>query len=150
MIDENSNSDAVRKTSRSLPIALLRSRETLMVPIRGMLNEIGLTEQKWRILRTLDERGRIEQSTIANEACLLLPSVTRITRSMEMAGLLTRISDREDKRRVMVEITEKGERLIRDNIQVSNEIFSRLEIQMGRKKVNQLLDLLDELQDVSL
>jgi len=121
-----------------------------MVPIREMLSEIGLTEQKWRILRTVDECGKVEQSTIAKEACLLLPSVTRITRSLEKAGLLTRIADNQDKRRVMIEITPAGEELIRENIQFSNDIFARLEEQMGRENMNKLLDLLDDLQDVTL
>ena len=62
-----------RKTKRSLPIALLRAREQVMVPIRAMLAESGVTEQKWRVLRVLEETGEIEPTVIASEACLHLP-----------------------------------------------------------------------------
>ena len=48
----------LRRTSRSLPIALLRARETVMAPIREMLAESDINEQKWRVLRVLDEVGR--------------------------------------------------------------------------------------------
>lgn len=144
---KTSNTPAqIRETSRTLPIALLRARETVMSPIREMLSEIGLTEQKWRILRTLEECGCIEQSAIAERACLLLPSVTRITRSMEEAGLLIRLADNKDKRRMMIEITKEGRKVIRNNIHLSNEIYHQLETRLGKQKVNLLLDLLDELK----
>lgn len=139
-----------KSTSRSLPIALLRARETVMAPIRDMLQGIQLTEQKWRILRVLDELGEVEQSTIANEACLLLPSLTRILRTMETEGQITRCQDSEDKRRTMVTITDQGRRILEDNLVTSLEISRNIEEQMGPEKLNHLLDLLEELQAVKV
>lgn len=103
-------------TSRALPIALLRARETVMAPIRDMLQGIQLTEQKWRILRVLDEMGEVEQSTISKEACLLLPSLTRILRTMEADGHVTRRQDSQDKRRTMVTITDSGRLIDRKSV----------------------------------
>lgn len=143
-------SDAVRHTSRSLPIALLRARETVMVPIREMLNENGLTEQKWRILRTLDECGESEQTHIAREACLLLPSLTRILRSMEADGQISRKADERDRRRTLVSITERGLSLLHANMPTSNRIYERIESQYGREKLENLLDLLEDLQDITI
>ncbi|WP_170763892.1 homoprotocatechuate degradation operon regulator HpaR [Ruegeria lacuscaerulensis] len=139
-----------KSTSRSLPIALLRARETVMAPIRDMLQDINLTEQKWRILRVLDELGEVEQSTIANEACLLLPSLTRILRSMETDGQITRRQDSQDKRRSMVKITEEGRRILANNLAASLAISENIETQMGREKLDNLLDLLEELQAVKV
>ncbi|WP_170328672.1 homoprotocatechuate degradation operon regulator HpaR [Ruegeria arenilitoris] len=139
-----------KRTSRSLPIALLRARETVMAPIRDMLHDIQLTEQKWRILRVLDELGEIEQSAIAHEACLLLPSLTRILRTMEAEGQITRRQDNEDKRRTMVRITDAGRAVLEDNLATSLAISSNIEAQMGREKLDQLLDLLEELQAVKV
>ena len=45
-----------------------------MGPIREMLTKSGISEQKWRVLRVLDEMGPVEQTAIAEAACLLLPS----------------------------------------------------------------------------
>ena len=139
-----------KSTSRSLPIALLRARETVMAPIRDMLQGIQLTEQKWRILRVLDELGEVEQSTIANEACLLLPSLTRILRTMEAESQITRRQDRQDKRRTMVRITEEGRRILKENLATSLAISNNIEAQMGREKLDHLLDLLEELQAVKV
>ncbi|WP_319544462.1 homoprotocatechuate degradation operon regulator HpaR [Ruegeria conchae] len=139
-----------KSTARSLPIALLRARETVMAPIRDMLQGIRLTEQKWRILRVLDELGEVEQSAIAHEACLLLPSVTRILRTMEADGQITRRQDNEDKRRTMVQITDAGRTILENNLATSLAISNNIEAQLGREKLDQLLDLLEELQEVKV
>ncbi|MGJ8529592.1 homoprotocatechuate degradation operon regulator HpaR [Maritalea sp.] len=139
-----------RSTSRTLPIALLRARETVMSPIREILQEINLTEQKWRILRTLDELGEVEQSTISKEACLLLPSLTRTLRAMEAEKLIARRQDADDKRRTLVEISDKGRLLLANNISQATEVYAAIEDQLGRQKVTQLLDLLEELRHVKI
>lgn len=143
-------SDRLLSTSRTLPIALLRAREKLMLPIREMLNAINLTEQKWRILRTLEEYGEVEQSTIAEAACLLLPSLTRTLRSMEDDGLIARRGDNADRRKTMVRISEKGQAVLADNIHLSVELYRRVERELGSDKLHQLLDLLEDLQAVDL
>jgi len=139
-----------KSTARSLPIALLRARETVMAPVRDMLQGIQLTEQKWRILRVLDELGEVEQTAIAHEACLLLPSLTRILRTMEADGQISRRPDNQDKRRTMVQITGEGRRILEENLAASLAIAKNIETQLGHEKLNNLLDLLEELQAVKV
>ena len=76
----------LRRTARSLPIALLRARERVMGPIREILNESGISEQKFRVLRVVEESGPMEQTALAQQACLLLPSLTRMLRAGDIAG----------------------------------------------------------------
>jgi homoprotocatechuate degradation regulator HpaR len=140
----------LRRTRRSLPIALLRARETVMGPIREMLSQSDINEQKWRVLRVLDERGPCELTQVAKDACLLLPSLTRIIRAMEEEGLATRATDPEDRRKTIATITDAGRALIVAHVAESNAIFARLERDFGQEKLEQLLDLLDELQALDL
>jgi homoprotocatechuate degradation regulator HpaR len=135
-------------TSRSLPIALLRTRERIMVPIREMLQQSGISEQQWRILRVVDEAGEMEQTAIAQAACLQLPSLTRILRSMENDGLVGRKTDDADRRRTLVSITPAGRVLIAKHRARNADIFSTIETKFGREKLDLLLDLLDELQKI--
>lgn len=135
----------LRATSRALPIALLRARETVMARIRPMLSDAGVTEQQWRVLRVLVEAGPMDPTDIADKSCLLLPSLTRIMKYLEENGLATRTRHKTDGRRFVVEITSKGRALIDDNAQTSNRIYSEIEAAFGVKKMNELLDLLDEL-----
>lgn len=140
----------LRQTRRSLPIALLRARETVMGPIREMLAESGVNEQKWRVLRMLEEQGPLELTHLAHEACLLLSSLTRMVRPMEDEGLISRSTPESDRRKVVVAITDKGRDLIRDHMAHSNAIFARIEAEFGKERLEKLLDLLDDLQRLDL
>ena len=137
-------------TSRSLPIALLRTRERIMVPIREMLQQSGISEQQWRVLRVVDEAGEMEQTAIAQAACLQLPSLTRILRSMESDGLVDRKTDKADRRRTRVSVTPAGKALIARHRERNAQIFSTVENEFGREKLDLLLDLLDELQQIRM
>lgn len=133
-------------TDRSLPIALLRAREKVMGPFRAMLSESGISEQKWRVLRVVDELQPIAQARIAEEACLMLPSLTRILKSLEDDGLLSRKTAAEDRRTTLVSLTEQGHALIKQHSAQSKEIVAYLENEFGQDKLNQLLDLLEDLR----
>lgn len=137
-------------TSRSLPIALLRTRERIMVPIREMLQQSGISEQQWRVLRVVDEAGEMEQTAIAQAACLQLPSLTRILRSMESDELVDRKTDKADRRRTRVSVTPAGKALIARHRERNAQIFSTVENEFGREKLDLLLDLLDELQQIRM
>ena len=119
-----------------------------MVPIREMLQQSGISEQQWRILRVVDEAGEIEQTAIAHAACLQLPSLTRILRSMESDGLVARKTDAADRRRTLVSITAAGTAVIIKHRERNADIFSTIEAEFGRQKLDLLLDLLDELQQI--
>jgi len=140
----------LRPTGRSLPIALLRARETVMGPIREMLIPAGVSEQKWRILRVLQERGPCDLTSLAAESCLLLPSLTRLVRPLEQDGLIARRVPRSDRRRVVVAITPAGAALLAAHAAESAAIFARIEAGFGRDRLEMLLDLLESLQALNL
>lgn len=140
-----SNARSMPTTSRSLPIALLRARERVMGPIRAMLSDVGITEQQWRVLRVLHEGGAQEPTQIAERACLLLPSLTRILQKLSEKGLITRTPDRNDRRKQVISITKTGAALIEDNLATSIAIMDRIKSEMGAERYEALLDLLNEL-----
>lgn len=134
-----------RDTRRSLPIALLRAREAVMSRFRPMLAEHGVTEQQWRTLRILYESGPIEASDLAERACVLPPSLTRIIKALDDRGLLTRERHETDGRRVLVEITPQGKALIAAVTPESVAIYSEMEARFGKDQVEALLDQLEKL-----
>lgn len=138
---------ALPTTSRSLPIALLRAREEVMGPIRAMLTDVGITEQQWRVLRVLEEGGAMEPTRIAEESCLLLPSLTRILQKLEDRALIARRRDEADKRKQIVQITPAGSEVIADNLETSIVLNDRVRARLGRERYEMLLDLLNELSE---
>ncbi|MEM9632865.1 MAG: homoprotocatechuate degradation operon regulator HpaR [Pseudomonadota bacterium] len=148
---ETPETPTVRKlppTKRSIPIALIRAREKVMGPIREMLADTGITEQQWRILRVLEEFGPLDASTLAERACLLLPSQTRIVQTLSEKGLVTRNADDKDRRKQTVAITDAGRKIIYDNLEEAQAIVAHIEKVIGREKLNQLLDILDDFQNL--
>lgn len=137
------------RTSRSLPIALLRARERVMGPIRAMLADVGITEQQWRVLRVLEEEGPQDPTHIAEQACLLLPSLTRILQKLEDKNLIERQRDDRDRRKQIVRISEAGAKIIQDNLTTSVAMMNDIRNQLGAEKYEVLLDLLNDLNAAS-
>ncbi|WP_281955862.1 homoprotocatechuate degradation operon regulator HpaR [Pseudophaeobacter arcticus] len=137
-------------TARSLPIALLRARERVMGPIRHLLSDVDLTEQQWRVLRVVQENDGIDPTEIAEQACLLLPSLTRILQKLDEKGLISRERDKVDRRRQVIRITAAGGKIIEANIAASIAIVDRTREKMGQERYEALLDLLNELDKIEL
>lgn len=129
-------------TARSLPIALVRARESVMAPIREMLSETGITEQQWRVLRVLSEHGSIDTTTLADRASLLFPSLTRIATTLRKKGLITQTRDKVDRRRQLIAITPEGQRIIDDHAPQAARIVTDMRARMGKENYETLLDLL--------
>ena len=145
MIIEEDNSDAATTYNRTLPIALLRAREAMMDPIREMLASTGLSEQKWRVLRALEDGGPADQSLLAQRTCLLLPSLTRILRSLEIDGLLMRANGIADRRQTIVSITDSGRHILWTHARETKAIFAGFEARYEGDELDQLIALLGKL-----
>lgn len=121
-----------------------------MAPIRDMLAVSGVNEQKWRVLRVLQEKGPLELSQVAHEACLLLSSLTRMVTPMETEGLISRHTPPEDRRKTVIAITEAGHGLLRAHVGESAAIIGQIEAELGSERLELLLDLLEEVQAMEL
>lgn len=117
-----------------------------MGPIRDMLSGAGITEQQWRVLRVLEEDGPMEPTRIAELACLLLPSLTRILQKLDEKGLIARRQDSDDKRKQVVQISEAGAELIAAHLPASLAVLEQTKAQIGAERYEALLDLLNEVE----
>ena len=130
---------------RNLPRLLLQARESLMAHTRPNLREQGLSDQQWRVLRVLGEHGTVETGRVAREAYILGPSLTGVLARMERDGLIRRERDAQDQRRTVVQATPKGLKMVE---RLSDSIASHyrwLEETLGKRKLAQLYELLDQL-----
>jgi homoprotocatechuate degradation regulator HpaR len=109
---QNLNYPALPAVSQSLPVRLLRARESVMVRLRPILRAHNVTEQQWRVLRTVRDLKETEITVLAGRVFLLAPSLSRILRDLEARGLLSRRASEEDQRRSLVSLTPAGVALI--------------------------------------
>jgi DNA-binding MarR family transcriptional regulator len=124
-----------------------------MVPVRDILREFGMTEQQWRALRTVSDRGPLDASSVAAAALLRPPSLTRILGELIDRGLIARTSDLQDGRRSIVEITPAGRALVRRILSHTVQLTDRWAMAFGPERLKTLmaeLELLTEkIRDVT-
>ncbi|MFV0386802.1 homoprotocatechuate degradation operon regulator HpaR [Paracoccus sp. (in: a-proteobacteria)] len=135
------------RTRRSLPMALLRARETVMERFRPMLNTHGVTEQQWRVMRVLEEGDALDATALAAAACILPPSLTRMLKTLEARGVIEISRDPEDARRSRISLTGAGRSFIATVSPESAAIYAGIEARLGQDRIARLLDELEDLLD---
>lgn len=132
----------------SLTLTLLQAREAAMGFFRPSLNQHGLTEQQWRIIRILRQSGEMEIHQLASQACILKPSMTGVLSRMERDGVVRRWKSAQDQRRVFVGLTEQGQQCFVSMSEDMERNYQLILEQFGAEKLQQLLGLLNELKQI--
>lgn len=130
---------------RNLPLLLLQGRERVMGRFRPLLNEHGVTEQQWRVVRVLLDTSPLEPRQIGELCGISSPSLAGILERMEPLGLIERKRVVHDQRRVHVSLTSRSRRLAESMAPAINEIYERIKDQMGPGLWNSLQKALDDL-----
>jgi len=130
---------------RNLPRLLLQAREAVMAHTRPSLRKHALSDQQWRVLRVLGERGTVDTGRVAREAFILGPSLTGVLARMERDGLITRERDPADQRRTVVKASARGRALVRKLSTTIEAHYESMESVLGKRKLDELYTLLDAL-----
>lgn len=136
---ETNNTGDFFKPSSHLPLFLLRAREAIMERFRPILSPYDITEQQWRVLRVLRERGELDASQLARAACILPPSLTRMVRSLEERELITSRKSRKDGRRAMINITQEGIELLNEILPLSTAVYEEIESLADIESIEKLI-----------
>lgn len=70
-----------------------------------------ITPEQWALLYTLIQEGEQSQSQLADKLLKQKPNITRLIDILEGKRLVTRKTDKEDRRTSKVYLTEEGEKL---------------------------------------
>jgi homoprotocatechuate degradation regulator HpaR len=130
---------------RNLPQLMLQAREALMAQFRPILNENGVTEQQWRVIRALLMHGPLEPRQLCELCQISSPSIVGVLLRMEEAGLVVRERMAEDQRRVRVSATVRSRRLGKSMIPAIEERYAEIEKLVGVQTLSQAYDVLDAL-----
>jgi len=135
--------------NRNLPLLLLQAREAVLGHFRPIIAHMGLSEQQWRIVRALHERGSLEPREISDLCQILGPSLAGVLARMEKTGLVTRKRMTHDQRRVVVQLTKKSEELVESILPTIRRQYELLELAYGRELVAEIYAVVDRLLAVS-
>lgn len=140
----------MKQVRPSVTLALLEAREALMSHFRPALNDIGLTEQQWRIIRILAQYGELESTHLAEKACILKPSLTGIIRRLSEMDLVTRRRGDTDQRFVYIHLTSAGDEIFKKMSVEMEKRYQNIHRKIGDEKMAKLLELLKEVQKVKI
>jgi len=130
---------------RNLPHLFLSAREVLMLRFRPILNAAGLTEQQWRVLRTLHETAELDAATLAQRAQVLSPSLTRMLRVLEESGLIERHAAPDDLRRLVIRLSDKGNETVGRLGPEIEAVYHELERSIGPELLYSLYNNVDDM-----
>ena len=111
MNDYNRNDTA--PFDASLPMMLYRVLDGVMPHYRALFSEYGLTEQQWRVLRTLWEDDGLSSIELARRTLLPAASLVGVLDRLEKKGLIVRLRSVKDRRIVFAKPTPEGRKLER-------------------------------------
>ena len=126
---------------------MLRAREAMMLSFRPILAKHGFTEQQWRVLRVLGEKGTSDAGQVAFEACILAPSLSRIIGKLETGKFISRFIDNKDGRRINLSLTSLGQEVLNKIAPDMDIIYKAIQKRYGEEKLSNLLDLLGEVSE---
>ena len=116
-----------------------------MEHFRPLLNQHGVTEQQWRILRTLLEEGPLEPRQLCELCLISSPSISGVLVRMEEAGTVQRERMDHDQRRVRVSLSTRGRQLARRMSPGVEDRYEALERLVGVEPLMQVYEVLDML-----
>jgi len=117
----------------------------LMSRFRLVLNQHGVTEQQWRILRVLLDEDGLEPRQLCKRCLISSPSIAGVLMRMEEAGWIKRERMEHDQRRVKVTITTSTKKLGNSIAPIIEREYQELEKLVGVKQLQQVYDALDTL-----
>ncbi len=101
-------SDPVTVANELRPVLLRLARE-----LRRETEQLGITSRQGTLLWLIRLNPGLSLRELAAEERISAPALSGHVDRLEKAGLIARVRDEEDRRRVGLTLTEEGERLLR-------------------------------------
>ena len=132
----------LRSFDESLPMALMRARESVMRHFRPILTEHDVTEQQWRVLRALHDADEpLSVGELAARTHLLGPSLSRMLVTLEDRSLIVRRAA-DDARRSEIVIAPGGRDVVAAVSPQSEAAYTAIGEQLDPGELDQLYGLL--------
>lgn len=128
-----------------VPYLLAQAHRNVHLRMEKLLKREGVQVEHWRVLEVLSNQEGRSMGDLAEQVLMNHPALTKMLDRMVANGLVHRLPDPHDQRRVLVHITDGGFELfgrLRKHADKYNQEFTT---NMGAKKIDKLKSLLEEL-----
>ena len=121
-----SSTEADRKATLRLIIAMGRALQALERGVRPHLAQFGLGMTEFAVLEVLYHKGSLPLGEIRDRILVTGASTTYVVKRLEERGLVRRKACAEDERKVLGELTPRGRKLIQEVFPAHVERLRRL------------------------
>ncbi len=111
MPDKTNRADAMLQLDHQLCFALYSASLAMTKIYKPLLDEIGLTYPQYLAMLVLWEQDGLMVSELGTRLFLDSGTLTPLLKRLESAGLISRVRDAQDERRVHIALTTAGRRL---------------------------------------
>jgi len=140
---------AIDQFSRSLPMMLYRTLDTVMPRFRKIFNDFDITEQQWRVLRVLWEHDAVTINRLAELTLIPAPSLVGIVDRLERDERVIRQRSQADRRKVNVVLIAKGVELEDQVMPLVAAAYAELKQSVDNTTWEQVLQGLQEISDTA-
>lgn len=138
-----SNIAESRRVGRQLSFALYSASNRIIRLHRPFLEPLGLTYPQFLVMLALYEAAPRTVGELGLELGMDNGTLTPLLKRLQSAGLVTRTRDRQDERRVLIDLTKAGEALREEACSIPEKIETAC--RLTRKDFVELRDTLNGL-----
>ena len=122
---------------------LIRSGRFAESRLDQSLDSAGLTFVKWRMLDALvKSTSPVSLGKLADHLNCVKSNVTQLTDRLESEGIVRRVSDLEDRRSILMELTESGRQMHRAGTEALESTTRKLFATSNEEQLNALRHIL--------
>ena len=137
------NEDERQRVGKQLSFALYGATGRMIRSHRPFLEPLGLTFPQFLVMVTLYEKTPRTVGEIGSELGMDNGTLTPLLKRLVGAGLVTRMRDAEDERRVLIDLTVNGQAMREDVLSIPAKIESACKL--SNKDLADLRDTLNNL-----
>jgi DNA-binding MarR family transcriptional regulator len=129
-------------------MALVRTYEASMAMVNKALRHHGLSAAGRQTLAVLEGAGRpLSPTTISERLLVTTASVTSLLDTLERRGLVARLRDPDDRRKLLVSLTEEGQQIIDQLLPEVVALQTAVMARLGEAERQRLLRSLDAIRE---
>ena len=115
--------------------------------LEAALAQEGVAVEQWRILKILSDGNGRSMSDLAEAVLVNHPTLTRIVDRMVSNGVVYRVQDRDDRRKVLMFLSDRGRALCQRLNELALSQEAHIVESYGNKATRELKRLLESLID---
>lgn len=146
---ENTDIGNIDEKLENLHLITMELSREIMKKIKKHFNKTNLSAVKYSVLKAVENnQDKILFSQLKNEARLKRANLSRVVEKLVKLGLLKRVNDKSDRRKVWVSITRKGKTTLSTFKNKEKEFIESIYKKINPEDIDLIIKALNKLKEI--